>query len=150
TVPLFDTETPLAPLREAVLERIASVVRQGRYVLGPEVEAFERELAGYLGVRHVVGVANGTDAITIAIRALGLEPGDEVVLPSFTFYATAEAAVNAGATPVFCDIDPDTFCVTAHTVEAALTRRTKAVVVVHLFGNVAPVAELRRFGLPIV
>ena len=97
-------------------------------------------------MRHCVGVANGTDAITIALRALGVGPGDEVVVPSFTFYATAEATVNAGATPVFCDVDPATFCVTPETVRAALTPRTAAIVPVHLFGNVAPVAELRELG----
>ena len=101
------------PLRGALLARLESVLAGGRYVLGPEVEAFEAELAAYLGVRHVIGVANGTDAITIALRALGVAAGDEVVLPSFTFYATAEAAVTAGARPVFCDVDPDTRNVTA-------------------------------------
>jgi dTDP-4-amino-4,6-dideoxygalactose transaminase len=122
----------------------------GRYVLGPEVHGFERELAEYLGVAHVVGVANGTDALTIALRALGVEPGDEVVVPSFTFYATAEAAVAAGARPIFCDIDPETFCVTRATVERALTDRTRAIVPVHLFGNVAPVDDLRGLGPPIL
>ena len=112
--------------------------------------AFESEFAAYLGVEHCVGVANGTDALTIALRALGVGPGDEVVMPSFTFYATAEAAIVAGATPVFCDIDPDTFCVTAETVKAVLTPRTKAIVPVHLFGNVAPVPELRELGVPVV
>jgi dTDP-3-amino-3,4,6-trideoxy-alpha-D-glucose transaminase len=126
------------------------VARSGRYILGPEVEAFEAELARYLGVRFCVGVANGTDAITIALRALGVEPGDEVVLPSFTFYATAEAAVVAGARPVFCDVDPETFCVTRETVARALTPRTRAIVPVHLFGNVAPIEELRSFGLPLL
>ena len=82
-----------------ILERIAEVVAAGRFVLGPEVEAFEREFAAYLGVRHVVGVGNGTDAITIALRALGVAAGDEVVVPSFTFYATAEAVAEFGATP---------------------------------------------------
>jgi dTDP-3-amino-3,4,6-trideoxy-alpha-D-glucose transaminase len=95
-------------------------------------------------------VANGTDALTIALRALGIRPGDEVVMPSFTFYATAEAALAAGAKPVFCDIDPATFCVTPETVRAALTPRTKAIVPVHLFGNVAPVAELCELGLPVL
>src|SRR5436305_2621928 len=99
SLPLFDTATPLAPLRELVLERIARVVEGGTFILGAEVEAFERELAEYLDVRHVIGVANGTDAITIAIRALGVGPGDEVVLPSFTFYATAEAMITAGPCP---------------------------------------------------
>ena len=131
-------------------ERMADVVRDGRYILGPEVEAFEQEFAAYLGVRHCVGVANGTDALAVALRALGVKPGDEVVLPSFTFYATAEAAATVGAVPVFCDVDPHTFCVTAESVRAALTPRTKAVIAVHLFGNVAPVAEIRALGLPVL
>src|SRR5918911_3521429 len=95
----------------ALKQRLAAVIESGRYILGPEVAAFEHEFADYLGVAHCVGVANGTDAITIALRALGVGEGDEVVMPSLTFYATAEAAVNAGAVPVFCDVDPDTYCV---------------------------------------
>jgi dTDP-4-amino-4,6-dideoxygalactose transaminase len=148
SIPLFASS--LEPYHDALAARLAEVVRSGRYILGPEVEAFERELAGYLGVGHCVGVANGTDALTIALRALGVAPGDDVLMPSFTFYATAEAAVNAGARPVFCDVDPDTYCVTRATVEAALTDRTRAIVPVHLFGNVADVPELRELGLPIV
>src|SRR5919197_1535860 len=147
-VPLFASS--LAEHHERLSEALARVVDSERYILGPEVTAFEEEFAAYLGVRHCVGVANGTDALTIALKALGVERGDEVVMPSFTFYATAEAAVNAGAVPVFCDIDPSTYCVTAETVERAITPRTKAIAVVHLFGNVAPVEELRRFGLPIL
>src|SRR5690606_7786799 len=116
----------------------------------PEVEAFERELAAYLGARHAVGVANGTEAITIALRALGVGPGDEVVVPSFTFWASAEAIPPTGARPVFCDIDPDTFLVTPETVKAALTPRTKAVIAVHLFGNVAPVREIEALGVPVL
>jgi dTDP-3-amino-3,4,6-trideoxy-alpha-D-glucose transaminase len=147
-VPLFVRS--LEPYRDRLVERIAAVVESERFILGPEVEAFEDELADYLGVPHVVGVANGTDALTIALRALGVQPGDEVVLPSFTFYATAEAVVDAGAKPVFCDIEPETFCVTAETVEAALTPRTSAIVPVHLFGNVAPVEELRDLGVAVL
>ncbi len=149
-VPLFDTETSLASLLPAIIDRITEVVRRGRYVLGPELEAFEREFADYLGVRHVVGVGNGTDALTIALRALGVRPGDEVVVPSFTFYATAEAVVDAGARPVFCDVDPQTRNVSVETVTAALTPRTTAVVAVDLFGCPAPVAELRGLGLPVL
>src|ERR671914_1714847 len=147
-VPLFASS--LERYHDALADRLAAVARSGRYILGPEVEAFEREFAAYLGVRHCVGVANGTDALTIALRALGVGPGDEVVMPSFTFYATAEAALVLGARPVFCDIDIDTFCVSAETVKAALTPRTKAIVPVHLFGNVAPVPELRELGVPIL
>jgi dTDP-4-amino-4,6-dideoxygalactose transaminase len=149
-VPLFDTDTPLEPLRTRVHERVAAVLDAGRYILGPEVEAFEAELAAYLGVEHVIGVANGTEAITIALRALGVAEGDDVVVPSFTFYASAEAIPPTGARPVFCDIDPATFCVTPDTVRAALTPRTKAIVAVDLFGNVAPMPALRELGVPVL
>jgi dTDP-4-amino-4,6-dideoxygalactose transaminase len=126
------------------------VLDSGHYILGPEVSAFEREFADYCGAEHAIGVANGTEAITIALRAIGVGPGDEVVVPSFTFYASAEAIPPTGATPVFCDIDPDTYCVTAATVRAALTPRTKAVIAVHLFGNVAPIAEIEALGVPVL
>jgi dTDP-4-amino-4,6-dideoxygalactose transaminase len=150
SIQLFDTETTVGPLREQIVERLAEVVHAGRYVLGPEVDAFEHELASYLGVSHAIGVGNGTDAITIALRALGLQPGDEVVVPSFTFYATAEAVAAAGMRPVFCDVDHDTRNVTADTVRAVLTARTRAVIAVDLFGCPAPVPELRALGLPVV
>ncbi len=147
-VPLFASS--LDAYMPRLTERLGEVIRGGRYVLGPEVAAFEREFADYLGVRHCIGVANGTEAITIALRALGVGPGDEVVCPSFTFYATVEATVSAGATPVYCDVDPETFCATPETVRAAITRRTRAILPVHLFGNVATVPELRDFGLPVL
>ncbi len=149
-IPLFDTRTPLAPLRDELRAAIDGVLESGAYILGPNVQAFEREFADATGARHGVGVANGTDALTIALRAIGVGPGDEVVVPSFTFYASAEAIPPTGARPVFCDVDPATFCVTPETVRAALTPRTKAVVVVHLFGNVAPVAEIEALGVPVV
>jgi dTDP-4-amino-4,6-dideoxygalactose transaminase len=147
-VPLFASS--LDEYQPRIAEKLAEVARSGRYILGPEVEAFEEAFARYLGVRHCVGVANGTDALTIALRAVGVRPGDDVVLPSFTFYATAEAVVTVGARPVFCDIDPATFCITGATVEAALTSRTTAIVPVHLFGNVAPMDELQALGVPLV
>jgi dTDP-3-amino-3,4,6-trideoxy-alpha-D-glucose transaminase len=147
-VPLFASS--LDAHREAIAARLRDVAASGRFILGPEVAAFEREFAAYLGVRHCIGVANGTEAITIALRALGVRPGDEVVVPSFTFYATAEAVVNAGAVPVFCDVDLDTFCISARTAEAAISERTRAIVPVHLFGNVAPVDELRALELPLL
>src|SRR3982751_2943781 len=149
-VPLFDTKTPLAPLRGQIADRIAAVVDDKRFILGPNVAAFEQEFAAYCGAGHAIGVGNGTDALTIALRAMGVGPGDEVIVPSFTFYASAEAVPPTGAVPVFCDVDPDTFCVTAETVKAALTPKTKAVIVVHLFGNVAPVAEIEALGVPVV
>ena len=147
---LFDTDTPLRPLRDAIRERVGAVLERGAFILGPEVRAFEEEFAAYLGVRHVVGVGNGTDAITIGLRALGVHRDDEVVVPSFTFYATAEAVVNAGARPVFCDVDPATRNVTADTVRVALTPRTTAVVAVDLFGCPAPLPEIRELGVPVL
>ena len=150
-VPLFDTNTPLAPLRQRITDKVAQVIADGTFILGPEVAAFESELADYLGVEHVVGVANGTDALTIAARAAGVGPGDEVVLPSFTFYATAEAIATIGARPVFCDVDRDTRNVTVATVGAAITPNTKAIVTVDLFGLPAPSGEIRdAFGLPVI
>jgi dTDP-4-amino-4,6-dideoxygalactose transaminase len=147
-VPLFATS--LAGYQDRLGETLARVAATGRYILGPEVDAFEREFAAYCGARHCVGVANGTDAITIALRALGVQRGDEVVVPSFTFYASVEASVNAGATPVFCDIDPVTFCVTRETVARAVTERTRAIVAVDLFGWLPPLDELRELGLPVL
>src|SRR3954462_8872925 len=149
-VPLFDTKTPLEPLRPEIDAKIAEVLDRGTFILGPEVSAFEEEFARYLGARHAAGVANGTDALVLALRALGVGPGDDVVVPSFTFYASAEAIALTGARPVFCDVDPRTFCVTPESVRAALTPRTKAVLVVHLFGNVAPVEEIEALGVPVV
>src|SRR5665213_1732341 len=150
TIPLFDTATPLEPLRDELRAALERVFDSGRYVLGAELEAFESKFAAYIGARHAIGVANGTDAITIALRAMGVGPGDEVVVPSFTFFASAEAIPPTGATPVFCDVDPDTFCVRAATVHAALTPRTKAVVAVHLFGNVAPIEAIEALGVPVL
>src|SRR5664279_5782629 len=149
-VPLFETAATLAPLRDELRAAIDRVLDSERFILGPEVQAFESELAAYTGAAHGVGVANGTEAITIALRAMGVGPGDEVVVPSFTFYASAEAIPPTGAVPVFCDIDPDTYCVTAETVRAVMTPRTKAVIVVHLFGNVAQVAEIEALGVPVL
>ncbi|HEV3046923.1 MAG TPA: DegT/DnrJ/EryC1/StrS family aminotransferase [Solirubrobacteraceae bacterium] len=149
-VPLFDTSGPLVPLRAELRAAVERVLDSERYILGPEVGAFEREFADYCGAAHAVGVANGTEAITIALRALGVGPGDEVVVPSFTFYASAEAIPATGATPVFCDVDPDTYCVTPETVRAALTPRTRAVIAVHLFGNLAPVREIEALGVPVL
>jgi dTDP-3-amino-3,4,6-trideoxy-alpha-D-glucose transaminase len=150
TVPLFDTSSALTPLREELRAAVARVLDSGHYILGPEVEAFEREMAAYCGAGHAVGVANGTEAITVALRAMGVGPGDEVVVPSFTFYASAEAIPPTGARPVFCDVDPQTFCINAETVASALTPHTKAVIAVHLFGNVAPVAEIEALGVPVL
>src|ERR687896_480518 len=136
-VPLFDTRTPLAPLRAAIDAKLAEVIDGSRFILGPEVDAFERELAAYLGARHVIGVANGTDALTLALRALGVGPGDEVVTVANTFIGTGEAILLCGARPVFVDVEPETFTMDPARLERALSPRTRAIVPVHLYGHPA-------------
>jgi dTDP-4-amino-4,6-dideoxygalactose transaminase len=148
SVPLFATS--LEPYQDRIAERLTAVAASGRYILGPEVAAFEQELADYLGVDHVIGVANGTDAITIALRAMGVRPGAEVIVPSFTFYASVEAILTAGALPVFADVDPATMNVTLATVQDKLTDDTAAILPVHLFGNPAPVEALAGLGVPVL
>jgi dTDP-4-amino-4,6-dideoxygalactose transaminase len=141
-IPHVDVRSQYAPFLGEMKERIAAVLDSGRFVLGPEVEAFEREAAAYLGVSETVGVANGTDALVLVLDALGVGPGDEVVCPAFTFYATAEAIARTGATPVFADIDPVTLNLDPADVADRLTHRTKAILAVHLFGRPAALDEL--------
>jgi dTDP-4-amino-4,6-dideoxygalactose transaminase len=126
------------------------VLEDGRFVLGPNVKAFEEEAAAYLGVPQAIGVANGTDALVLVLDALGIGPGDEVICPAFTFYATAESIARRGATPVFADIDPATLNLDPADVAQRVTDRTRAIMPVHLFGRPAPLAELAELGIPIV
>ena len=149
-IPLVDVKAQYAPLVPVLQERFAAVLESGRFIFGPEVEAFEAEAAEALGVPHAIGVANGTDALLLALEAMGVGRGDEVICPSFTFYATAEAIARVGATPVFADIDPATSNLDAADVAARITERTKAIVPVHLFGRPAPLAELAALGIPLL
>jgi len=143
--------TPLAPeLREV----FARVLESGQFILGPEVSAFEAEVAEIVGVSHALGVSSGTDALIVALMALGIEPGDEVITTPFTFFATAGSISRLGATPVFVDIDPATFNLDASRVDAAVTKRTRAILPVHLFGQPCDMVALSRVAqahaLPIV
>ena len=149
-IPLVDVKAQYAPLIPELKERFAEVLESGRFIFGPEVEAFEREAADYLGVPHAVGVANGTDALVLSLEAMGIGRGDEVVCPAFTFYATAEAIARVGATPVFADIDPATLNLDVDDVARRLTERTKAIMPVHLFGRPAPLTGLAALGLPLI
>jgi dTDP-4-amino-4,6-dideoxygalactose transaminase len=149
TIPHVDVRAQYAPLLDELKERIGAVLDSGRFILGPEVRAFEQEAAGYLGVGDAIGVANGTDALVLVLDALGIGPGDEVVCPAFTFFATAEAISRVGATPVFCDVDPATLNLDPADVPERVTERTKAILAVHLFGRPSALAELPE-GVPVV
>jgi dTDP-4-amino-4,6-dideoxygalactose transaminase len=149
-IPLVDVKAQYAPLTSELEERFTAVLESGRFIFGPEVEAFEREAAAFLGVPHAIGVANGTDALLLALEALGIGRGDEVICPSFTFYATAEAIARVGATPVFADIDPVSLTIDPEDVAARIGPRTKAIMPVHLFGRPAALAELSRLGVPLI
>jgi dTDP-4-amino-4,6-dideoxygalactose transaminase len=148
-VPLVDVQAQYAPLVDELTRSIADVIRSGRLILGPNVEAFEREAAAHLGVREAIGVANGTDALVLVLDALGIGPGDEVICPAFTFYATAEAIARVGATPVFADIEPVSLNLDPADVAARVTSRTKAIIAVHLFGRRMALDGLPE-GIPVI
>jgi dTDP-4-amino-4,6-dideoxygalactose transaminase len=141
-VPLLDLKPQYESLRSELDAAVLRVSASQGFILGPEVEALEEELARFLNVPHAIGCASGTDALLLPLKALEPSPGDEVILPAFTFFATAGAAWNAGFRPVFCDIDPDTFNVTRETLEAVWSPRTRAIIPVHLFGQMAPMQEI--------
>jgi dTDP-4-amino-4,6-dideoxygalactose transaminase len=149
-IALGDTKSQYAPLVPELKRVFAEILEHGQFVFGPNVSAFEQEAAEYLGVPETVGVANGTDAIVLALDAIGVGRGDEVICPAFTFFATAEAIARREATPVFADIDPVTLNLDVEDVARKVTDRTKAIVPVHLFGRPAPLAELSALGLPVV
>ena len=149
-IPLVDVRAQYAPLIPELLDQLQSVLESGEFILGPNVNAFEDEAARYLGVPQTVGVANGTDALVLVLDAMGIGPGDEVVCPAFTFYATAESIVRRGATPVFADIDAATLNLDPEDVAARVTERTRALMPVHLFGRVMPLAGLAELGVPIL
>ena len=147
TVPLIDLVAQYREIREEIDGAISQVLEGGHFILGPNVAALERAMASYVGVEHAVGVASGTDALVLGLRALGIGPGDEVIVPAYTFFATAEAVMLVGARPLFVDILPDTFCLDVKQVTEAITKRTKAIIPVHLYGHPAdmsPLLELAR------
>jgi dTDP-4-amino-4,6-dideoxygalactose transaminase len=143
-VPFVDLTLQGRTLNLDVFRAFTEVTTHGRYVLGPEVEGFEIQLARYCGAAYAVGVGSGTDALLLALLALGLGPGDEVIVPSFTFAATVQPVVRAGAIPVFAEVDPATFCLTAAEVERRLSAHTRAVIPVHQYGYACDLAGIRE------
>lgn len=143
-IPILDLKRHYASLEKEIKRALESVAASGNYIMGPEVKAFEEEFARYVGVKHAVGVGNGTDALRIALKALGVGPGDEVITVPFTFAATAETIADLGARPVFVDIDPRTFNIDPRLVEKSITPRTKGILPVHLYGQVADTDALGK------
>lgn len=136
-IQMVDLKTQYHRIKEEIDREVLGVIESSQFIGGPKVNAFRENLEKYLGVKHVTPCANGTDALQIAMMALGLKPGDEVIVPAFTYVATAEVIGLLGLTPVMTDVDPDTFNIRADHIEAAITPRTKAIVPVHLFGQSA-------------
>jgi dTDP-4-amino-4,6-dideoxygalactose transaminase len=141
-VPLCDIAAQYRSVQDEIEDAVLRVMRSGQVILGPEVAAFEADAAAYCGADHALGCASGTDAISLALHALDIGPGDEVILPPFTFFATAGCVLRAGATPVFADIDPLTFNIDPDAIEAKVTPRTRAVMPVHLFGQCADMTAI--------
>jgi dTDP-4-amino-4,6-dideoxygalactose transaminase len=141
-VPLLDINRDNRPHREEFIEALTAVVDSGRFLFGPDVVELEREIAGYSQVENAVGCASGSDALLLALMVLGIGPGDEVIVPSFTFFATVSCVTRLGATPVFVDIRPDTFNVDPECIKAAITDNTKAIIPVHLFGQCAEIDRI--------
>lgn len=144
-IPVTNPGAQLAALRPEIDEAIIRVLNSGFYILGPEVEAFEREFADYIGTTHAVGVANGTDALALGLRALGVGPGDEVITVSHTAVATVAAIEQAGATPVLVDVEPGFLTLDPEKLDEVLTDRTRAVVPVHLYGQAADLTQIQSF-----
>jgi dTDP-4-amino-4,6-dideoxygalactose transaminase len=154
TVPLLDLQAQYQPLRDELLAAVTRVCDSQRFILGPEVDALERELARALGVAHAVTVSSGTDAILATLMALGVGPGDEVITPTFSFFATAGCVARVGGTPKLVDIDPASYNVDPQAVRAAITAKTKAIVPVHLYGQMADMSALmdvaNERGIPVI
>ena len=141
-IPLVDLVAQYHAIKSEIDSAIQSVLESGKFILGPQEQIFETEVASYLGVKHAIGVASGTDALIIALRALGIGPGDEVIIPAYTFFATAGCVLSVGATPVFVDIDPRTYLIDTNLIEQVVTERTKAIIPVHLYGQPADMNEI--------
>lgn len=142
-IPLLDLAAQYDSIKDEIDSAISEVLNSGKFILGPNTKAFEKEVAEYLGAKFAVGVASGTDALVIALRVLGIGKGDEVIVPAYSFFATAGAVLSVGAKPVFVDISPDTYLIDTSKVESVITAHTKAIIPVHLFGQPADMDNIQ-------
>ena len=153
-VPLLDLTKQFATIRKEATAAVTGVLESGRYIGGPEISALEAEVAAYCGVAHGVGCASGTDALILSLRALDIGPGDEVITPAYSFFASASCVTLVGATPVFCDIEPDTYNLDPAALEACITPKTKAIIAVHLYGQCADMPKIlavaAKRGIPVI
>src|SRR5688500_3093232 len=153
-IQMVDLKAQYLKIKEEVDAAVIGLLESTAFINGPQVQAFADALATYNGVKHVIPCANGTDALQISMMALGLKPGDEVIAPSFTYIATTEVIALLGLTTVFVDVDPKTFCLDPEAVEKAITKKTKAIVPVHLYGHAAPLEPIlelaRRHNLYVI
>ena len=145
-VPLLDVNAQNHPIAEELRSAFDGVLESGRFIMGAEVEQFEAEMARFIGAKHAIGVSSGTDAILLALMALNIGPGDEVICPSFTFFATAGCIARTGATPVFCDCHQDTFNIDFSSAEECISEKTKAIIPVHLFGQSVDMSACDAFA----
>lgn len=153
-IPLLDLVAQYKSIKPEIDTAIQEVLNSARFILGPNEKTFEQEVANYLGVKHAIGVASGTDALVIALRGLGIGPGDEVIVPAYSFFATAGTVMTVGAKPVFVDINPETYLIDTQQIENAITPRTRAILPVQLYGQPADMDEIHaiaaRHGLKVI
>ncbi len=153
-VPMADLKRQFQEIEDEILHVLKEILKSGQYILGPKVSELEKKITNYLGVSETVGVASGTDALHLSIDALGIGEGDEIITTPFTFFATVEAILYTGAKPIFVDIEPDTFNLDTSQIEAQITENTKAIMPVHLFGQMADVEKIseiaKKYGLKVI
>jgi len=153
-IPLVDLTAQYHSIKKEIDEAVLSTLESGHFILGPAVSKFEESVASYLGVRHAIGLASGTDALVLALRALDIGPGDEVIIPAYTFFATAGTVMSVGAKPVFVDVDPESYQIDTTRIRAAVTPQTKAIIPVHLYGHPAEMKPIlaiaREFNLKVI